>query len=314
MMDSLNNNKKYYDITVLMSTYNGEKYINEQIDSILSQKGVNLNLIIRDDGSSDDTIKIINGYMEKNKNILLLKSDKNIGSCRSFFKLMSIPHNTSYIALADQDDIWDEDKLVCAIKIINCYSSDIPILYHSNLRIVDSNNRFQRNSHSFPQIPKHRYSFLVEALPTGCTIVYNRALEKIVNKIKPESFSMHDTWLYCIASLFGRVIYDFEPHINYRQHSNNTIGTSNKRISLASFNQEKKKLSNNNEPKYNNAKILYRQINPLLNEKDRKKILKLLNYKKSIINTIVLLLDYDIKPSKTYRIFRYIYLVIKHKI
>lgn len=98
-------------------------------------------------------------------------------------------------------------------------------MYHSNLRVVDENDVFYRNAHIEPQIAKNKYECLVGLSATGCTIVYNRALAQLVHGRILDKYSMHDTFLYNMASLCGKVIYDFQPHIDYRQHANNSVGT-----------------------------------------------------------------------------------------
>ena len=222
-------------VTVLMSTYNGggdRNYIREQIESILNQKGVEVSLCIRDDGSTDNTVDIIREYAQKNDAITLINDGENLGACRSFLKLISTEMDSEYFALADQDDVWDEDKLAVAIEKLKELPSDKPALYYSNQRIVDMNGAFLRLSQNEPQVAKTPYGFLAEPLAVGCTCVYNRKLSEIAWKTKPTDYSMHDTWIYNAAAMFGNTVFDSEPHMNYRQHENNVIGTAKKQISF----------------------------------------------------------------------------------
>ena len=123
-------------VQVLLSTYNGEKYLKEQLDSIIAQKGVDVHILARDDGSKDDTIKILEGY----ENIDIIKGS-NIGVCKSFFELINKSGEYDYYSFADQDDVWDCDKLVIAInKLEKCNSK--PAVYASNTRLVDANLTF----------------------------------------------------------------------------------------------------------------------------------------------------------------------------
>lgn len=302
-------------ITVLMSTYNGKQYLEEQIDSILNQKEVDLKLIIRDDGSTDNTLDIIKRYICKYKNITIIADGINKGVCQSFIELITQNHNTDYYALADQDDIWDPDKLIVAIHMLENKSSLIPLLYYSNLRIVDNNNVFCRLSHGVPCIINNRYSCLSECLPTGCTVVYNRALaDKVFNR-KPEKCSMHDSWLYLVASMFGKCIYDFEPHINYRQHSGNVIGAAKKWLTFTTIKREIDNIFDyKSQPRFTNAKSFYAIYSEEIDEKTREKICSIINYKESVGSMLKVFLDRDMNSASIHRRFRFKLKLLLHNI
>lgn len=291
-----------------MSTYNGEEFVEEQIKSILAQVDIEVNLIVRDDNSTDGTRLILEKLSKDNPNISVIWGEENLGACRSFLFLISRYSKSDYIALADQDDIWDCDKLSQAIKLIE--GSSIPVLYHSNLRIVDRNGQFIRNAHRHEQIEKTQYSFLCEPLPTGCTIVYNKALAQLVVGKIPKDFSMHDTWLYYVAALFGKVIYDFTPHVDYRQHEKNVVGTSRKLLSKKTIRQQFNKVFNNNQYQQKNAQYIYDLFCERLSIDQKKKIYKVLNYKDSLSDKIKLLSDKDIRPDMLFRTLRYFLKVI----
>ena len=148
--------KNKYSVCVLMSTYNGEKYIKEQLDSILSQVGVELSVLIRDDGSSDSTLSIIKDYAEQNKNIKYYVGE-NIKPAQSFIDLIFNSPDADYYALSDQDDVWDKDKLKCAIDLLQATNPDKPAMYHSNLRIVDGDLNFYRYAHSSDRVHSNKY-------------------------------------------------------------------------------------------------------------------------------------------------------------
>ena len=125
-----------YKVAVLLSTYNGSKYIKEQIDSILSQEGVNIDIYIRDDGSTDETVNII--YEYKSNNIFLTEG-KNIGVGNSFMELLySVPEIYDYYAFADQDDIWSEKKTRIAIEVLQKNKKH---LYASNQELIDKSGK-----------------------------------------------------------------------------------------------------------------------------------------------------------------------------
>lgn len=129
-------------VAVVMSTYNGEKYLSEQIDSILTQKDVHVELFVRDDGSTDTTRDIISNFMEKNKNIHA-DFGENLGWAKSFLtELFSVP-SFEYYAFSDQDDVWKPEKLIAGIKAIRHeeeqHGKNFPVVWHSSFIFADSN-------------------------------------------------------------------------------------------------------------------------------------------------------------------------------
>lgn len=293
-------------ITVLMSTYNGEKYLSEQLDSILRQEKVDLNIVVRDDCSSDRTNDILNEYSSRYENITVIKGKQNLGACGSFFSLVRNYSDSDFFALADQDDVWDKDKLSIALKYLEDMDLSRPALYYSNLRIVNSNLNFIRNSHSTKHTAHNKYACLIENLATGCTIVYNKSLAKISNDVKPFEYSMHDAWLYQVATLFGKTVYDFEPHINYRVHGDNEVGTYLKFLGLKKSKQILKDIFDTKDHAiFKNAKIFYEEFEDRLNLEDKQEILKVINYKDNMNEKIKLLKDKGMLTDSINRNFRF---------
>ena len=134
-----------YKVMVLMSTYNGEKYLREQIDSILGQTGVSVKLLIRDDGSKDNTVEIVKQYCKENDDIKLVEG-KNVGFAESFMELVyraNLYSDISYFAFSDQDDVWLNDKLISAIHMLEgIHEKNAPNLYFSTARAVDKDLKF----------------------------------------------------------------------------------------------------------------------------------------------------------------------------
>ena len=283
-------------VTILLSTYNGEKYLEEQLNSLFLQKEVDFNVLVRDDGSTDNTLKILNNYKNNYLNFDYYLG-KNIGPCKSFLDLICKSGDSDYYAFCDQDDVWDDDKLIIAIKKLKELDNSKPLLYHSNLRVTDKNLNFIRLSHIKYREQKNKYSALIENLATGCTVVFNRkAKEYIINKI-PDYCIMHDYWLYLVCKFFGETIYDFEPHLSYRQHDKNTIGTySKKNISYI------KKITNNlinyKKEKYiENVKSFYKVFFDKFYDKEKEIIINLINSKQSFYSRMKMLLGRDIHAS-----------------
>ncbi|SCH00973.1 Chondroitin polymerase [uncultured Clostridium sp.] len=289
-----------YTVTVLLSTYNGEKYLKPQLDSLINQKNVKLKILVRDDGSTDSTLKILDNYTEKYNNIEYYATG-NIGPAKSFLDLICKAKGSDFYALCDQDDIWDEDKMTVAIEKLKELPEDKPNLYYSNLRIVDQNLKFYRLAHDKKMYNKNKYSALTENLCTGCTAVFNRKACDMLTENLPEYCTMHDTWVYMMCKLLGNVVYDYTAHISYRQHEKNVVGTGLKKNSIKVYKERffrifKKDL----QPRYQNAvnfEICFRKY---LTEKDRDKILKLIHYKDNLHCRLSLLLDKDIKASSFY--------------
>jgi glycosyltransferase involved in cell wall biosynthesis len=209
-------------VQILLSTYNGEKYIKDQLTSILNNGYSNVYISIRDDGSSDKTRDILAEF-ESIVN-LSISYENNIGVVNSFYKLLaSANKDCKYFAFCDQDDIWKQGKIDRALQFVESLNQDIPILYCSNIDIVDQDLKHI----CFSKLNTTKPSFnnaLVENIVTGCTMVINNKARDIMLKYVPENAIMHDWWAYLVVSCFGKVIYDTQPTILYRQHEKNSIG------------------------------------------------------------------------------------------
>lgn len=211
-------------VCVVMSTYNGEKYLKEQVDSIMTQKDVNVILYARDDGSSDSTVSLLKGLDSR----IIVEEGKNCGAKTSFLKALTEAPEAEYYAFADQDDVWDEDKLVTAIQKIQEEELRTPgrcVLYCGRTRLVDENLNVIATSNTSTSTTVNGFLRGQPRKPAGCTMVFNKALREEITKYMPTVFPMHDAWIYnvCLA-IGGSVIYDPHPHINYRQHGNNAVG------------------------------------------------------------------------------------------
>lgn len=164
-------------VQVVMSTYNGEKYLKEQIDSILSQEGVDVRLYIRDDGSSDRTTDILASYQE-HKNVKIEKGN-NLGFAKSFLTALDECDEADYYAFSDQDDVWEKDKLSTAIEILEEESQSTPLLYCSALQRVDENLN-PLHVQSYHGLRINLPSMLTRGRLAGCTFVFNNTLRNLV--------------------------------------------------------------------------------------------------------------------------------------
>lgn len=230
-------------IQILLSTYNGEKYIAEQLESIFHQSYPNWSLLIRDDGSKDRTLEIIQSFMDKYPDKITLLSDStNVGACKSFEKLLQ--YSTSdYVMFSDQDDIWLPNKVEEAylqISKLEKRDSEIaPTLVHFDLQLV--NERLESIASSMWRYSKLNglnnklSNLIVQNNATGCTFILNKKLRELSLPI-PNVAIMHDWWVNIVASIHGGTFGIPSSYILYRQHSQNTLGAKRyKMISSSSW-------------------------------------------------------------------------------
>jgi glycosyltransferase involved in cell wall biosynthesis len=217
-------------VSVLLATYNGGFFLEEQLDSIYKQSYQCLSLLARDDGSFDNTLSIL--QREQRKGMLsLMSSNENLGPANNFLTLLkhSDP-NARYFSFSDQDDIWKTDKIERAIKKLESIEEELPVIYCSTVEYANNSGQLIRKSNR-----PNKLTFgnaLVENIITGCTIVMNRSARNLIIKHIPEKCIMHDAWCYLVLSCFGRVIYDEVPGLRYRQHDSNVLGVSTTQLGL----------------------------------------------------------------------------------
>lgn len=225
-------------VDILMSTYNGEKYLAEQIDSLLNQTYISWHLIIRDDGSTDKTLSVIYDYCNQYpEQISLLRDDKgNVGSIHSF-ELLLQNSKADYMMFCDQDDVWLQNKIETMLaKMQNLetkYGKGTPILVHSDLFVVDENlneicSSFWEFAGIKPCFINKDISLLgISNTVTGCASIMNKALQ-MKSLPFPQHTKMHDAWIGLCAKKYGVLEYFEQPTVLYRQHRNNVIGAVKK--------------------------------------------------------------------------------------
>lgn len=212
-------------VQVLLSAYNGEKFIREQIDSILVQKNVEVELLIRDDGSTDGTKGILRQYESIHNNIRVIYGE-NLGVIKSFFTLIEEANGAAYTAFADQDDVWLPEKLFQAVSLLEKEQNVMPLVYCSAKQLVDEKLNPLPTAIAYNKVRPEFGNALVENMCTGCTCVMNRKMLLLLKGRQPEFTVMHDFWIYLVGSCFGRVIYDEKAYILYRQHGKNALGAA----------------------------------------------------------------------------------------
>lgn len=207
-------NKK---VAVIMSTYNGERFIKEQLDSILNQTYKNIEIVIRDDGSTDDTVRIIKAYQQKYKNIVLHEGE-NKGFIRSFFELLKLA-DADYYSYADQDDIWLEDKIKLAVDSLEMLDPNVPNMAFGNSDYYDEDMNFIGHSEKNKQ-----FSFLkalFACVSQGMTMTVNKKTRDMIIECMPKSCFFHDWWTYLLCIGMGSVVYNNETTVKYRRRKEN---------------------------------------------------------------------------------------------
>lgn len=284
---------KQEKVCILMSSYNGEKYIEEQLNSIFSQKSVDVFVMIRDDGSSDSTVEIIKNRQEYGKKILLVEGE-NVGSNLSFYTIMRFANTYSekfeYYAFADQDDVWLEDKLSVAVRKLASFQNDLPNLYYSNLKVVDEQLNYLYERFSKGYVTNTKKQIMAEICTLGCTCVFNEMALKEMCRLENSDLEYHDNWILWICTFIGKSYYDEESYILYRQHGNNTSGTVNKGTNYIIAQAKRLFKISEMKPCYEiKAKLMIKYYGDVLSDEDKKTLFMLANYRQSFIIKLKLL-------------------------
>lgn len=223
-------------VLVLLAAYNGKKYIREMIDSVLQQDYDDFCLVLSDDGSSDNTVEILDEYELNNPGkVIHYKSGMRFGNAQNhFMHLLSQFHDAPYIMFCDQDDIWHSDKIrktLCKMKEIENDSS-VPTMVHTDLCVVDGElNVIDDSFMHFSKLDGNRMALnhlLMQNVVTGCTLMVNNSLAELsCSCTLPKEALMHDWWIAIICSVFGKSGFLDYATIDYRQHGNNSVGAKN---------------------------------------------------------------------------------------
>ncbi|MCD8045502.1 MAG: glycosyltransferase family 2 protein [Clostridiales bacterium] len=205
-------------VKVLLSAYNGERYIEEQADSILAQSYPDIELIIRDDGSSDGTLQVLEKYRDDPR--VSVRTGTNMGFIRSFLDLIAHSGDADYYAFADQDDVWLSDKIQMAVERLEKEPADKPLLYFSNYDFYDQDMNFKEHA-ALPSMDPSFHNAIVDCITLGFNSVFNRTAREMVVSEMPEHACGHDWWMYMLCSAMGKVVFDERVTVKYRRHEKN---------------------------------------------------------------------------------------------
>ncbi|WP_296091197.1 glycosyltransferase family 2 protein [uncultured Treponema sp.] len=274
-------------ISIALTTYNGEKYLREQLDSILKQSIQDFELVITDDSSTDSTLKILNEYAEKDSRIKVFFNEKNLGFKKNFEKAISLCSG-DYIALSDQDDVWTENHLQVLLENIgsNDFVGANAFLCDEDAKPTGTDLLSCSKIDFLPDSKDDWFFFLLHSnIFQGAACMFRRSLVQKAIPI-PENVKFHDYWLALIASVNGGVVYVNKCILYYRQHGANV--TENEKWKFLKKIMLLKKAKSDAEFKINILMALDEKIN-------------LLNYKECIENAIL----YHSKQKNSFFCMRY---------
>ncbi len=220
------------ELQILLATYNSSRFLREQLDSILAQDWHDFEVLIRDGGSTDDTMEIIGGYQRKYPETIRFLGKNPATAVENFSSLLAAS-TAPLVMFSDHDDVWKPGKVKATLEkyreLEAEYGSGTPIMVFTDSEVVDSElNLISRSMIRFQHLDPHGLSLnrlIVQNVPSGNTMLVNRALIDLASPI-PAAAVMHDHWLTLVAATMGKIGYLAKPTIYYRQHSNNVYGAS----------------------------------------------------------------------------------------
>jgi len=297
-------------VDIVLATFNGEEFLPQLLNSIVSQDYVNWQLYIADDLSEDRTCEILTEYKNKSVNINVSFNDKNKGVINNFEYLLK-KTRSKYLMFCDQDDLWFPDKISKTInKLLELEKSvktGTPLLVYSDAIIIDKNDNIVNDSfwHCAKINPQRNKinNLLLRNIVTGCTMGLNRELLEMATPF-PIGIKMFDWWLALVASVFGEMSYIEVPLLKYRLHQNNTVGIKNKSIytfirKLFKGSFDPNLFHKNINELINQAKQFYNKYFHVLDNKTKEMLIDFINiYSYSFIKKRVILQKYSLWTNR----------------
>ena len=307
-------------VDILMATYNGGKYIRDQIDSILRQTYKEFRLLIRDDGSTDETLDIIYEYIEKYpQKINLITDNEKCGSPASNFMQLIRYATADYVMYSDQDDLWLPDKIKVTLgrmqKEENKVGKNVPILVFAKYRVVNSElEDYNYNINEISNFKDGNFrlnNLLVESYILGCLMMLNRSLYRLIGDYSP-FIRMHDVWTALVAGAMGKIYYEPQIVMLYRQHNNNCVGTINIKSMKYRLSRLGDKRTRNIQYQYmKQAELLIERYEDILDEYSKNTILKFINifHEKSKVKRVICLLKGQYLKSDFFQVIGQIWYI-----
>lgn len=206
-------------VDVLLATFNGDKYLDEQLESLACQEDVIVKVWVNDDGSTDGTLDILKTWQRKGL-IKKISNSQGVGSTAAFLGLLSEHSDSEYVAFCDQDDIWDENKLTSQLNSLVGFT---PMMSTCLRLYIDEAGKVIGQSKDLQNPPSFLNSTFENIAP-GNTILLNNEAIKVINELQNPPISHYDSWIYLLISAFGKVVFVPSHFVKYRIHSNNSVG------------------------------------------------------------------------------------------
>lgn len=285
-------------ILILLSTYNGERYLRNQLDSLYAQEGVDKHLLVRDDGSKDGTLSILDDYCQHYGHMTIIKGE-NVGVRKSFLFLVkeAATHYSEYdyYAFCDQDDVWFKNKIITGVNALNECSHAYKLFFSG---AINTDANLQPISNTCVRIVNSFGANLVANHILGCTMLINKVLLLEINKINICPFDnpsgiipIHDGWTALVAyALDAKVIQHKPGMMYYRQHGNNVIGSGNGFWSIQK-NRMHRYLSKTTHAKSNRCIIALQVLGSMIPSKNRQLLELVASYRYSFKAKLRLLFD-----------------------
>lgn len=214
-------------VVILLATFNGDRFLRDQLQSITLQKHTNWEMIVSDDGSTDRTLAILDAFKASVPQIVTVTSGPQCGFWQNFMSLLRHKSNGDYFALSDQDDIWLPAKIQNAVEFLQTIDPARPAVYFTRTQLIDNDNQVIGMSRLFTREPGFRNA-LVQNIGGGNTMVLNRAAHGLLNAVDANiEIVSHDWWIYQVVTGAGGIAkYDPQPGLQYRQHGQNIVGSN----------------------------------------------------------------------------------------
>ena len=283
--DEKGNEMKQKKVLVLMSTYNGEKYIKRQIESIEKQKtDCLIDILIRDDGSTDSTVNIVKTLMKKYNNIKLV-AGHNVGFNKSFFELFRMADGYDYYAISDQDDIWINTKIQKSIRTIEKEGEKAPILFGACSYIVnDKKEKIGLTSQANKELTL-KNTIIQNIVPGHSQVFNNKMLDFLKTKNDISQIYVYDYWITNLAMLFGKVYFSNDPLVEYRIHDSNSVGYGKNKMEWAK--ERLRRIKNGDGKKMTNQiKYFYAKFEKCIDIDSKKEIEKFINSRDNFLRRL----------------------------
>lgn len=267
-------------VNILLSTYNGERYLREQLDSLLQQTYQNIVIYVRDDGSKDHTMSIIKEYQKKcnerqgdGPQIVIIDEGKtvNLGYMENFWTLLRKCEKADYYAFCDQDDVWFPNKVERGVAAMENENGDIPLLYSSGFAYCDENMEII----GYPaqiSVPVNFKDVLFYTPAYGFTIVINNKLRELALGAASLEGMPHDGWCQKIATAMGKFVYDSTITAKYRRHSSTVTYAGTHKIKLVIKWLRNEIFGNGMEEYYRVLRHFYEEYEKSLSDSDKEKL------------------------------------------